>query len=387
MIEPAVSTLSRPRGDALAVPVVILIGAIFGVCQGLSYPLFSLILARQGFDSAVIGLNSAMTPLGIVLAAPLLPVATRRLGSAATALCGALLLAATLLMLGAVQHIWFWFPGRLLLGAAICGLYVTSETWINVLVEPARRGRMLGLFTSMLAFGFAIGPFILVATGSVGWPPFLALSGIVLVAAVLIVAVYRALPEFRASEGGSVRGFVRLAPLLLGVVLAVAAFDQAVLSLFPVYATGKGFDERDIALAISVWAAGNVLFQLPIGWLSDHWSQRGTTLLLCLITIAGAASLPFVMHSRWLFWPILFVWGPASYGVYTVALIELGSRFSGSALLAGNSAFAIMWGIGGMIGPSILGALMDQVGPEGLPAGLCVVYAVLMVAVWWRRDA
>ena len=49
-------------------------------------------------------------------------------------------------------------------------------------------------------------------------------------------------------------------------------------------------------------------------------------------------------------WPLLFVVGATGYGIYTMALIELGNRFTGSALVAGNAAFAVMWGIGGIAG-------------------------------------
>ena len=373
------------QSPSLAITVVILLGGLFGVSQGLSYPLFSLILERQGVDPALIGLNSAMMPLGLIIAAPLLPLATRRFGSAATAMASTLALAAMVAGVGAVQQLWVWFPGRFVIGMAICGLYVTSETWINMLVEPGRRGRILGIFTSVLAFGFACGPFILVETGSVGWPPFLALIAIVLGTTLLIGAVYRRLPNVGAMPGGSIRAFLPLAPALLFIVLAVAAYDQGVLSLFPIYGSAKGLGERDVALAITLWASGNILFQIPIGWLSDTWSRRGTGVLLCALTIAGAAALPFAIGSRALLWPLLFVWGPASYGVYTVALIELGTRFSGAPLLAGNSAFAVMWGLGGMTGPPLFGVLMDRVGPEGLPAGLILVYAALIVTLMRRR--
>ncbi len=42
---------------------------------------------------------------------------------------------------------------------------------------------------------------------------------------------------------------------------------------------------------------------------------------------------------------ILFVWGAGGYGIYAVALVNLGHRFSGSLLLAGNAAFAPVRGV------------------------------------------
>ena len=56
---------------------------------------------------------------------------------------------------------------------------------------------------------------------------------------------------------------------------------------------------------------------------------------------------------------VLVVMGAVGYGVYTTALVELGSRFKGTALVAGNAAFALMWGAGGIVGPPGAGSLMQ----------------------------
>lgn len=372
-------------GNAVAITTVILLIGVFGVSQGLCYPLFSLILQDQGVDSALIGLNSAMMPIGMVVFAPLLPLATRRLGSTTVALSCTVLLLVSLGFMGLVQNVWFWFPMRFLLGLGISGLFVTSEIWINIMGSSQGRGRRLGLFSSSLSLGVAAGPFLLTVTGTKGWPPFLAGLAIVAVAIVLLLLVFRRLPDVGTEQGGSIRAFLPLAPGLLLIVGLVAAFDQALLALFPVYGTTRGLTEREIAFAITVWATGNILFPIPIGWLADRWSRRGTMALLCVLTIAGAALLPLVMSSPKLLWLLLFVWGPSSYNVYTLAIIELGTRFKGTLLLAGNSAFAVMWGIGGMTGPPALGLAIDRFGVNGLPAGLAFMYLLLLGFVLLRR--
>lgn len=376
---------SRAKGDVPSITVVILLVGLFGLSQGLTYPLLSLILERQGVDPALIGFSSAMTPLGIVAAAAILPAAASRIGSAPLALVSTLALAGMIGMIGLLQSIAIWIPLRFLLGCGISGLYVTSETWINSLAPAAQRGRILGLFSTSLSLGFACGPLVLIATGTSGAAPFWAAVGIELAGAALILGVFGRLPDVGARARVSVRRFVPLAPFLLLVVGVVAAYDQSFLTLFPIYVTAQGFSEHDTVVAVMVWAAGNILFQVPIGVLADRWSRRGTTILLCSITIAGAMLLPAAVSSRATLWPLLFVWGPASYGVYTLALGELGSVFKGGNLVAGNAAFAMMWGLGGLLGPSIIGLTMHATGPGGLPLALGCVYALLLVIAALRR--
>ena len=86
-----------------------------------------------------------------------------------------------------------------------------------------------------------------------------------------------------------------------------------------------------------------------------------------------------------LIWPLIFLWGAASFGLYTLALVSLGARFSGSMLVAGNAAFAVMWGIGGIAGPSVTGFVMDAFGAEGLPITLGLLCLVLAAAAIARR--
>jgi MFS family permease len=163
----------------------------------------------------------------------------------------------------------------------------------------------------------------------------------------------------------------------------VALFDQTTLSLMPIYALRLGLDEQLAAIAIGTMIAGNVFSQIPIGIMADMMPRRILIISLILIVITGSLLLPVAGSGVWL-WPILFVWGGAGYGIYTVALAELGTKYTGSFLLAGNAAFSFMWGIGGIIGPSSTGTVMDQAGPIGLPLTLALFFVILAVLVILR---
>jgi hypothetical protein len=54
-------------------------------------------------------------------------------------------------------------------------------------------------------------------------------------------------------------------------------------------------------------------------------------------------------------------------------------------LIAGNAAFALMWGAGGMAGPAGTGAIMDAIGVQGLPVTLGLLCALLATLALIRR--
>lgn len=353
---------------------------VFCLTTGLSYPLLALILEDMGASSGLIGLNAAMGPIGIILSAPFVPRLAQKFGAwfiCVISLCSSAVL---LLMLAVFRDVMIWFPIRFFLGVAISAIFIISETWINQLAMPRIRGRIIGIYNTVAAAGFALGPLTLAVIGSQGWPPFLVgITGILIALPVFVLARDH-LPGFDGREDASVFSFISLAPMLLLAVAFAALFDQVTLSLLPIYGLRHGLAEATSSLALAVMIIGNVVFQIPIGWLADRISRRFLMNIMAITTMIGSLLLSLLIGESMLLWPMLFVWGAVAFGIYTIALVELGDRFSGALLLAGNGAFAMMWGIGGILGPPVAGAAMDLIGPEGLPIILGLTSGVLVVA-------
>lgn len=240
--------------------------SIFAVAQGLSYPLLSFILERQGHSAGAIGLSAAMLPLGLIASSALIPSLVRRFGPGPLAITCAALGALLLTLIGWTQDLFAWFPLRFLVGVVIGPLYVVSEVWIIALAPPARRGRILGLYTTVISAGFAAGPLSLMLVGSEGWPPFLVGVAAFLACALCLAAVLPRLPALdNGTKRASVRGFLPLAPVLLLAVIVSAGVEQAIFSLLPVYGLSHGLDPRTMSGVMTVLIAGSIALQIPSG--------------------------------------------------------------------------------------------------------------------------
>jgi MFS family permease len=243
----------------------------------------------------------------------------------------------------------------------------------------------MGIYATVMSLGFCVGPFILPLTGFDGWPPFMVGIACFIAAGLIMLPLRRRLPEFEKTTHGSVYRFMFLAPTLLLAVLSAAYFDQVVLSFLPLYALYYGFPQATASFALGVLIVGNVFLQFPLGWFADLTSRRTVMLVCTITTLAGCALLPLAIRSTWLLWPLLFIWGGAAFGVYTVALAGLGDRYSGAMLLTGSAAFGLMWGVGGIIGPASAGSAMQLWGPVGLPLILGIPFALFTFMLLWRR--
>jgi hypothetical protein len=102
--------------------------------------------------------------------------------------------------------------------------------------------------------------------------------------------------------------------------------------------------------------------------------------LLAGLTFAGAVALPAIPLTHPLAYVFLFFWGATAFGVYTLAVTLIGQHLTGIRLVAANSAFGVMWGVGFLLGPFVTGTAMGLVGPIGLPLVGAIVYGGLTVA-------
>ncbi|ESX52295.1 MFS transporter [Mesorhizobium sp. C416B] len=352
---------------------------VFAIAQGLTYPLLSFILERQGTTPGLIGLSAAMTPLGFIISSLFTPALVRRVGAARFAVVCSILTATVLIAIAWKQDVWAWMPLRFLLGFFANPLYVISETWLVSITPAARRGRIMGLYSSIVSAGFGLGPLSLGLVGTQGWPPFIIGSAAFLVCGLIVLAVAPRLPDMpREGEAVSVGGFFALAPLLLFAVFTAAAFEQVLLSLFAVYGAALGSTEQRIASLITCFIAGNAVLQVVLGRAAERFGSKPMMLFCVLACLAGCLLLP-LLFATWLIWPLFFVWGGVSFGIYTLSLIQLGERFTGQALIAGNAAFAFVWGVGGIVGSPVAGLAMQLTGHQGLPSSLGILCCVLVV--------
>ncbi|TAU88814.1 MFS transporter [Rhizobium leguminosarum] len=383
-----VESITSARADRIpwaAMAGIIATVTVFAVAQGLTYPLLSFILERQRTTSGLIGLSAAMTPLGFILSALFIPALSRRVSGARLAILCSILAAVTLMTIAWTEGVWVWMPLRFLLGVFANPLYVISETWLISITPTSRRGRIMGLYSSIVSGGFAIGPLSLGLAGTEGWPPFMIGVAAFLLCGLIVLAVAPRLPEMPdEGEATSVGGFFAMAPLLLFAVFTAAAFEQILLSLFAVYGAALGSAEAHIASLITCFIAGNAVLQILLGRLAEWFGSTRTMLFCILACLASCLLLPSAFNS-WLIWPLVFVWGGVSFGIYTLSLIQLGERFTGQALIAGNAAFALVWGIGGIVGSPATGLAMQLIGHQGLPLSLGLLSFVLAVFLMVRR--
>ncbi len=357
---------------------------VFGLAFGMTYPLLSLILESRGVSARMIGINSAMMPIGILLFSPVIPIAARKFGSRNVAIAAALATSILVISYKVFDTLESWFILRTLQGMSISTLFVLSEMWIVKFAGSAHRGKIVAIYSSVLSASFGAGPAIISWIGIEGWTPFIA-GGIVILLGVFPLCLLREgrLTTQEKSRKTGIIDFAPMAPMLLACVFAFAIFDAATLSLLPVYGIQSGLTLTVSALLLTALIVGNTVLQFPVGWLADKFPHRLVLAGCALVTSLMLLILPTVMGTL-LMWPVIILAGTTGYGVYTVTLTSLGDRFEGVDLINGSAAFALMWGVGALLGSVSGGLAMEGFGHHGLPLHLVAVYLILAAGLVWR---
>ena len=350
------------------------------IALGFTFQLLPLLMEEQHVPAWLIGLNTAMGPIGILLAGPILPHIIGRVGPKRMAYCAVAFIVTALITFKSVPSLYVWFPLRFCFGIVTGALFTISEAWILTFAGHGNRGRIMGIYTSVMAISFSVGPFILPLTGTDGWLPWI--IGIICLCLGTLPLTFVNVDNdlFHDEEGGSFLRVVKRAPLLLFAVATATLFDSVFISFFSIFGLRSGLTLQTASWLLGAGILGNTLFQFLIGTLSDRWSRIGVVASSAVITVITASSLIFVVHS-WLVWPVVIILATSAFAVYVVALATMGDTFKGADLIAASAAFSAMWGVGGLIGPPLVGAAIDTFGINAMPISLAIIYVILLIGL------
>lgn len=362
---------------------------IVNLVYGLTLPLLSIVLDAQGISKTVIGLSIVAQASAGVLLAPLMPRLILRVGAARMMQWSTLLAAGTLIALGLWQDVYIWFPMRFLLGAAGSMLWSASEIVINELADEDWRGRIIGVYGSAGAAGFAVGPLILIMTGTDGLLPFIVTAAFVVAAGLPLFWLRNEADADGHDSQPNLRRIFRLVPHIMLLNLTYAAAVEAYIAFFPLFGLHIGLDEARSLSLLTTFALGGVVLQLPLGWLADRMHRHRLLLICLVVTMIGFLVLPEVVSQSVAGPMFAFALGGVEGMIYALGVILLGQRFRGAELAAASVLYTGMWGAGTMLGPAIIGAGMDFFGDHSMPYLIAAIYAVYLPVLLkaWPRQA
>jgi MFS family permease len=350
--------------------------AAIGLQAGVALPLVPLALERQGVDNLTIGVISAAWGVGMLATATRIPHFAARLGAVPLIFASLVIGAAISVAYTLTANPAIWFCLSLAHGIVGGVPWVVSEIWINTVIDERRRGRAMGVYAMLVALGMALGPLILQVVGVYGPAPFLTSAALALMVALPLLSSWKSAPVIAPKSGGAFATVLLVAPLAMLAAFASGLGEQVAFSFLPVYAVGSGVSPQTGALWLSLFVIGNLVLQWPVGWMADHFDRRAVLAGCALASAALVGLLSALPAHSVAVLGVVLLWGGISFAIYPVGLALLGRRFRGGDIARANTAFTMLYILGGLIGRPVTGAAMDWLGDPGLGWTLAFFYGL-----------
>jgi MFS family permease len=387
------AALSLPKpspAQAARRSLVALFAATFAELAGLFMfgPLLLLTLKDRGLDTASIGAFAALQWAGLLAATPFASTWVQRLGPRrALLVSGAvpLFTVAGMVATGALAgFLWWWVPLYFIGGLASALRWILAEATVAELAPPAQRGRVMGLFAMMIGLTFMAGPALLSALlaaglglASAGW------VAVALVALGLLLLRPVQLPPAAAPHGdGPLVGWrgtwaaLRAAPIVMLTGFVGGFFESGLAGLLPLYGLMLGFSAALSALLVSASGLGSTLLAVLAGEGADRLPVQRLRQACAAACIAATLCLPLATAWPPLSGVIAFVWGGSGAALYTLAMVQIGARHQGVALVNSTAVLVLAYTAGGMLAPAAGGLMLQWTPGLGFPALLLAVAAL-----------
>jgi len=335
---------------------------------GIIAPIMPLYVRNFGASGIELGLVLAAFSVSRLVLGPLIGALSDRVNRKGLIVGGLAMYALVSLAYVLAQSLWQVALLRLLQGAASTLVTPIAQAYVGDRTAPGREGRTLTTFYTSMFIGMGLGP---VFGGNLAEhfglrAPFYAMA-LFAVLALVGVAVFVP-PDRRGTRvaAGAPRPWRELVHSsdVWGIVVYMATrgfWRTAFNAFWPLIAAERGFGEGMIGTVLTVYFIGEILLQIPAGFLADRIPPRPQIAVGGVLAAAPLLVVPLVQNPAVLL-ALSFVMGAASAlgrGSVIALRTELG-RTHGMGTLAGvqESAFSA----GQALGPTAAGAMYTLAG-------------------------
>lgn len=361
--------------------------------NGLLVTLLTLRAGGLGFSETAIGLMQSAYPVGLLLGCVVAPRLVTHVGHIRVFAALASIASTASLIHVVTFDPWSWAVMRMLSGFCFAGLYVVAESWLNGRATNDTRGSLLSIYFIVQAGGAAAGQWLLNFSSPDGILLFVVISVLISLSLVPILISAKATPAYEIPEWISIAELFRLSPTGLTGCFLNGVTQGAIYIALALYGRAIGLDTGAIGALVGFAMLGGMLFQFPLGRLSDRIDRRlviagcaGLAVPVCLglATIGGPSIDLVVLYTG------VTVLGGLTLPIYSICVAHTNDYLKPSQIIAASGTLVLVLGFGVIFGP-ILGSLaVEHYGPPGLFALLAILQgATLAIALFrlWHGHA
>ena len=352
--------------------------AIICLAHGLQGTLIGVRSVIEGFSFFATGIVVAGYYVGYLAGSLLIPILLKRVGHIRVFAALASLASIAILLHSVLLNPYSWFCIRILTGISLSGIFVIMESWLNDKSTNQSRGQLLSVYM-IITFSFlGIGQFLLNISDPSKVDLFILVSILLSFALLPILLSVTEQPNVANPKSLSLKELFVISPLGFVGALSTGLIHSAVFGYGAVYAASKQLGVFEISIFMVIISSFGAISQWPIGYLSDKIDRRiiliGTTFIasgLCLFIVASS------YISLIVFFVFVALYSSMCLPMYSLAVAHINDFLKPDEIVAASSSFAILVGIGAVMGPILVSSFMSLIGPNGYFVYLLIGHTLL----------
>ena len=356
----------------------LLLGMLFlQLGNGLQGTLLSVRGELENFSTFEMSLVMSAYFMGFLGASRLVPDLIRRVGHVRVFAALASFISAVLILYPLLVNPWVWTGGRVIIGFCFCGVYITAESWLNNAATNENRGKLLSSYMVVQMAGIVAAQLLLLIGDPGGFELFVLISVLVSISFAPILLSITPTPAFEATKPMSIKELFSTSPLGCVGMFFLGGIFSAQFGMAPVFGTKAGLSLSEISSFVAAFYIGAMVFQFPIGWLSDQMDRRILIVVTSAIGFIAALSAIVVEGSFLILVGSAFFIGGMSNPLYSLLIAYTNDFLELDDMASASGGLLFLNGLGAISGPLFTGYLMTKMGPEGFFIVLATLLGLL----------
>ncbi|WP_081657546.1 MFS transporter [Pseudovibrio exalbescens] len=375
---------------------IIVAAACMQVASSAMMTFVPLFVGAHGGDTAEVGLLAAAYSLGFMGGCLRGLKIINRVGYIRAFAAGAGLTAIMILLARSTDNLMIWAGLRFVMGGAVAMLFSAADAWLSVATPDAVRGRILSI--NSLAVGLmAILSQVLIFQFATDDQLLLDIMLLLSLCAIVLLCLTRSVPPVTEAKSRlSFREVLREVPVAVTGAFVAGAITTSFLTVVPFALSDAGVTAGTTAFLVAQLYVGRLLFQWPVGALSDTMDRRflilGCAIIICVLTTLYLAADPF---KHWqvangsqdglftILAVLLIILGGLSFPLYSLCLAH-GFEFKVDNGPALSTYLLFVWALGSVIGPLAISAMAPVFPDTAAPLLAAVLSGLLAAFTLWR---
>ena len=362
--------------------------------------MIAIVVAQHGGEQSDVSLIAACYALGFMFGCFVAPSQAFRVGLIRAYAGAAAVVTMTIVGMELLEGAALWAFLRFMMGASIAAVLAVSDTWMNSNTPSNLRGRVIAAYSIVMGLGSLTSQMIFLFVDA-GTDDLVLMFAIVMNFAVVLVLFTSSRPPTMESPLKKKFRMLTITSRTACISAFVSGFAiVSIISIGPFYLTKHEVAGELVAMVLAALYLGRLVFQWPVGLLSDRLDRRtvlvalsaGVAALMVLVILIGTrdgkafnGDLGLVVQVGTFFFTLLL--GGMLYPIYSVASSLAFDQAKGRSLIDISTSLLVIFSLGSIAGPFTVMAVSEIIQGPALPVCVLVACATVVGTGLFRKES